>query len=118
MEVEETEKTPHALRTSGQQDSSCPSTTLRQYESEQRRKLLKRTQLLPYDTTGVEQTGTSWAKMAPASKSFAQRMLPGSDKQYEDLMNRQGKASTRHKVLGGWAALQGEESRCRVPVRG
>jgi len=73
---------------------------------EQRRKLLKRTQILP---TGAEQSGTSWAKMAPVSKKLARRMLPGSDKQYEDLMNRQGKASTRKDVLGGWAALQGQE---------
>ena len=80
-----------------------------QHELEQRRKLLKRTQVLPYDTTGAKQSGASWAKMAPGSKKLAQRMLPGSDKQYEDLMNRQGKASTRKDVRGGWVALQGQD---------
>ena len=80
-----------------------------QHELEQRRKLLKRTQVLPYDTTGAKQSGASWAKMARGSKKLAQRMLPGSDKQYEDLMNRQGKASTRKDVRGGWVALQGQD---------
>ena len=119
MEVEDcgAEMTPHltsgnknAPRTSDQQEKQggpCPSAPLQRLQmQEQRRKLLKRTQILP---TGAEQSGTSWAKMAPVSKKLARRMLPGSDKQYEDLMNRQGKASTRKDVLGGWAALQGQE---------